>query len=640
MKLGIQVRGVTWRAVVIGLLLIPPNSYWIARRLMVWGDSPTYISTFYNVIFTVTVLIFLNFAVKRLWRQFALAQGELLTIYVMLSVASAVAGQDLIGMLVTELGHTFWFATPENDWGNLFMRYIPGWLTVNDRHVLTGYYEGGSSLYIATHIKGWLEPIAWWSAFLFALLFVMLCINVIMRKRWTEHEKLSYPIIQLPLEMTKGGGASGFFRNNLLWIGFAIAGGINMLNSLHFLYPAIPSIPVRSIEIGSYFTEKPWNAIGWTPIHFYPFAIGFGYFMPLDLSLSYWLLYLFWKSQYIVGSILGLHSLPGFPYHHAQVSGALIGLAIILLWTSRRYLAQVFHVMLHRQPMDDGEPIRYRSALLGILFGSLFIVLFSYKAGMSLWVILIFFGFYFIISTVITRARAQLGPPLNELNKIGPIHVMNWIFGTRKLGVANLTMFSYFWLLSRSHTCHPMPHQLEGFKLAERANMNSRRLLYAMVIAAAVGILAAFWSYLHLFYREGAASKLSWYALGSGHWGFGRNLQPWLTNPSLTDGANISFMGIGMAFTLFLMAMRTRFLWWNIHPIAYPLARDVNMNRMWFAIFISWAAKSIILKYGGSRTYRKAIPFFIGLILGEFMIGSSWNIIGMIFDIPVYKFWH
>ena len=161
-----------------------------------------------------------------------------------------------------------------------------------------------------------------------------------------------------------------------------------------------------------------------------------------------------------------------------------------------------------------------------------------------------------------------------------------------------------------------------------------------MVIAAAVGILAAFWAYLHLFYREGAASKLSWYALGSGHWSFGRNLQPWLTNPSLTDGANISFMGIGMAFTLFLMAMRTRFLWWNIHPIAYPLARDVNMNRMWFAIFISWAAKSIILKYGSLKTYRKAISFFIGLILGEFMVGSSWNIIGMIFDVPVYKFWH
>ena len=300
----------------------------------------------------------------------------------------------------------------------------------------------------------------------------------------------------------------------------------------------------------------------------------------------------------------------------------------------------MFHTVLHGQSMDDDEPIRYRSALLGILFGSLFIMLFSYKAGMSLWVILIFFGIYFIISTVITRARAQLGPPLNELNKIGPIYTMNWIFGTRKLGVANLTMFSYFWFLSRSHTCHPMPHQLEGFKLAERANMNSRRLLYAMVIAAAVGILAAFWAYLYLFYKEGAASKLSWYALGSGHWSFRNNLQSWLTNPSLTDGANISFMGVGMTFTLFLMAMRTRFLWWNIHPIAYPLARDVNMNRMWFAIFISWAAKGIILKYGSLRTYRKAIPFFIGLILGEFMVGGSWNIIGMIFDVPVYKFWH
>ena len=96
----------------------------------------------------------------------------------------------------------------------------------------------------------------------------------------------------------------------------------------------------------------------------------------------------------------------------------------------------------------------------------------------------------------------------------------------------------------------------------------------------------------------------------------------------------------GLIVTFFLMAMRTRFLWWSIHPIAYPLARDYNMNRMWFAIFISWAIKKMILKHGGLKSYRKAVPFFIGLILGEFMIGGGWSIIGMMFGIPVYVFWH
>jgi hypothetical protein len=633
-------RGVTLRAIVIGLILIPPNSYWIAQRSIVWGGSPTYMSIFYNVIFCVSSLTLLNLLVKRLSKRFALNQGELLTIYVILCIGSAMAGLDMVGMLVTLLGHPFWFATPENEWQVLFWKYIPRWLSVNNHKVLAGYYDGSSSLYTVENIKGWLIPVLWWSGFVFVLVSVMLCINVIMRRQWTENEKLSYPIIQLPLEMTKAGGASGFFSNKLLWIGFAIAGGINMLNSLHFFYPTIPSIPIISIDLRSYFVEKPWNAIGWTPLHFYPFMIGLGYFIPLDLSFSYWFFYLFWKVQFVMGSIMGLQGLPEFPYPYAQVYGALMGLVIIVFWTSRRYLFQTLKFAIHRQMAGDSEPMKYRTAMLGIAFGWLILVLFSYMAGMSLWVILLFFTIYFGICIVITRMRAQLGPPLHELNYGGPIHVMQWVAGTRRLGPANLTMFSYYWFFNRSYTCHPMPHQLEGFKLAERTGMSSRRLSLAMIIATIVGIFAAFWAYLDMFYEAGAASGLGWHALGNGNYTFGNNLQHWLNQLTLTDVANTSFMGFGMVFTFFLMMMKTRFLWWSFHPIAYPLARDYNMNRMWFAIFISWVAKKIILKHGGLRSYRAGIPFFIGLILGEFIIGGGWSIIGVIFGIPVYVFWH
>ena len=639
-KAAMQGKGVTWRAVVIGLVLIPPNSYWIAQRSIVWGGSPTYMSIFYNVVFCVTFLTLLNLAVKKLSERFAMSQGELLTVYVILCIGAATAGLDMVGMLVTLLGHPFWFATPENEWQALFWKYIPKWLSVDDHKVLAGYYQCDSSLYTVEHIKGWLVPVLWWSGFIVVLVFVMLCINVIMRKRWTENEKLSYPIIQLPLEMTKEGGASGFFRNRLLWTGFIIAGGMNMINSLHFFYPSIPSIPIRSVNLGRYFTEKPWNAMGWTPLHFYPFMIGLGYFVPLDLSFSYWFFYLFWKAQFIVGSVMGLHGLSEFPYPYAQVYGALMGLAVIVFWTSRRYLFQVLRLVFRGQAEDDHEPIRYRTAILGIVSGMLLLTLFSYKAGMSLWVILVFFVIYFAISLVITRMRAQLGPPLHELNYGGPIHVMRWTLGTRRLGGANLTMLSYYWFFNRSYTCHPMPHQLEGFKLAERTGMDGRRLSLAMMLATVVGVLAAFWAYLHMFYREGADSGLGWHALGNGRWSFSHNLESWLNHLAPADGIRVLFMGIGMVFTFSLMMMRTRFLWWSIHPIAYPLARDYNMNRLWFAILISWAVKKMILKHGGLKAYRKGVPFFIGLILGEFMIGGGWSIIGMVLGVPVYVFWH
>ena len=48
--------------------------------------------------------------------------------------------------------------------------------------------------------------------------------------------------------------------------------------------------------------------------------------------------------------------------------------------------------------------------------------------------------------------------------------------------------------------------------------------------------------------------------------------------------------------------------------------------------------KSITLKFGGVKFHQRAIPFFIGVILGEFIIGSLWMIRGAFLGVPTYKF--
>ncbi|MCG9133548.1 hypothetical protein J5I95_17895, partial [Candidatus Poribacteria bacterium] len=93
--------GVTFRAILIGIILIPPNTYFImANHLRYRSTLPTTMSLIYNVVVTLVVLICLNFLIKRLLPRFALRQGELLTIYVMLSISSAIAGHDMMQTLV------------------------------------------------------------------------------------------------------------------------------------------------------------------------------------------------------------------------------------------------------------------------------------------------------------------------------------------------------------------------------------------------------------------------------------------------------------------------------------------------------------------------------------------------------------
>jgi uncharacterized membrane protein (DUF485 family) len=68
------------------------------------------------------------------------------------------------------------------------------------------------------------------------------------------------------------------------------------------------------------------------------------------------------------------------------------------------------------------------------------------------------------------------------------------------------------------------------------------------------------------------------------------------------------------------------------------LDRD-RLQQVWLPIFIAWASKWLLIRYGGYKVFQQAIPFALGLILGEFIVGSLWTLIGIIFHISTYAFW-
>ncbi len=623
---------VGWRSIAIGIILIPLNCYWITYiELVQYSAQPTIVSLIFTVVFNILVLIGFNRVFKRFLPQLALSQGELLIIYVMLSVASATAGHSMMEILVSTLGHAFWFATPENDWKDLFWRYIPSWLAVSDTGVLSGYYEGDSTLHTKQHLLGWLTPVMNWFAFLFAMLFVMVCITVIVRKPWTEDEKLAYPIIQLPARMT----SEGFFTNRLMWIGFGLVAAFDVINGLHHVFPAIPSVYEKAYRFR--FTEKPFSAMGWLRLGIYPFVLGIGFLIPLDLLFSTWFFFWVWKGQQVVGSMMGLEG-TGYPYVNYQGFGAYMGIFFIAIWRGRKYLQNLLGANVQPTSTRD-EPMSPRLLLLALVAGVAFLTFFCLRAGMSLWAVLVFFGLYFAFSTAVSRMRAELGSPMHDLHYTGPERVMVAAVGTRPLGPNNLSMFSFFWFFTRTFDSHPMPHQLEGFKLASTSGIRSRFMLFAILIALCVGILSQFWALISIPYRLGALHEMSRVPIvyGSEPW---TQLQKWLAHPLAPDYWALGFTGIGLLFALFLMLMRMKFFWFPFHPAAYAtVCGSWAVNYIWFSLGIVWVLKLLLLKYGGRNAHRKAMPFFLGLILGQFTVGSVWTILGMVFNIPTYGIW-
>ena len=129
------------RAVVLGLALVPPTILWLHQLEIVWYSSqPTTISLYYHVIFTLLVLIGANALIGRVRPAWALSGAEIVVVYVMLAIASSIAGHDQMEILVATMGESAWFATKENHWRELFDQYLPNWLEVKDERALRPFY--------------------------------------------------------------------------------------------------------------------------------------------------------------------------------------------------------------------------------------------------------------------------------------------------------------------------------------------------------------------------------------------------------------------------------------------------------------------------------------------------------------------
>jgi hypothetical protein len=636
---------ISYRAIILGILILPVNAYWIAMAEMVWhGLHFSATSLPMNAIFILLVLIPINILIQKLNPNWGLTQAEFLIIYVMLAVTTSFIAHDNMVSLMGVIPHASWFATPENEWDQLFRAYLPKWLVVDDVEVTEGFYKGGINFFASKHIiRQWLAPIFSWTAIICLIFAILMFLNVILRRRWIEYEKLPYPIAQLPMDMTAPG--LKLFRNKVMWIGFAVAAVIEIINGLNFLYPAIPLIPIRerTYDIALVLTEKPWNTLGATYIHFRLFLIGLCFLLPLDLSFSTWFFYLIRKAQYVVGQMFGWYSIPGYPFQPYQTIGGVLAISVMAILTGRHYFKEVLKRILGmRTHMDDSdEPVSYRNAVAGTIICAMLLFFICREARMSSWVFVLFFALYVIFAISVTRIRAQLGPPVHDIGGVNPHTTLITVMGTRPFGRANLIIFSLFSWFNGTNRCHPMPHQLEAYKIGNRMGISNKKLLWIMMGVFPVGVLFAMWIYPYTLYKYGAtvAVDAPGQVLGSGNGAY-YSLSSWLLYPKPADAyASGSILG-GFLFSIFLFLMRSRFIWWPFHPVGYVIGiNGASVDHYWFALILMSTVKFIAFRHGGARAYRKLLPFFLGLILGDITIACYWSILSVIIETPLYVVW-
>jgi hypothetical protein len=629
------------------LALIPPHTFWLVRvetELGVFGANMTDVSLFY----TPVVALFLGALWSR-WAarrrpRWALRPAELAALYVALTLSAAFSGSDLLQNLTPVLVHPFWFASESNHWKSLFHSLIPAWFAPRDPEVLKGYYIGHSTFYEPRQVHAWLTPLLTWGAFLLVIAMMMLCLSVLVRRQWTDRERLSYPVIQLPIEMARPDGFGRLIGNRLFQIGAGLTIALELMNVFHGFYPSVPSVTLGLINVGETFVEPPWSALAtWPPlwVGWLPFAVGISFFLPLDLAFSAWTFYLLRRAEDVVAVAWGWRD-PGasvgqmrFPFVREQASGAWIALFFLTFWIGRRAYRQILRTALTREPGGEpGDASAYRWALLGLAAGSLYLLAFSVFSGMGLWVAAVYFCLYFMLIVTMTRIRAQLGPPMLELFFVNPEQMLVAFTGTTALSPGSLTVLAYYFWFNRCYRCQPMAHQLEAFRLAETTGLSPRALTRWMAVTITVGVLFCLWALVHVYYDAGESSaKIMTYRTGVGRETFNR-LQDWLRNPRGPDSVGLWWMSGGAAFTFLLATLQSRFLWWPLHPIGYAFSTCYAMEYWWSTIATTWFIKLILVRYGGLPTYVKARPLFLGLILGDAVVAVGLALLSWLFG------WH
>jgi hypothetical protein len=259
-------------------------------------------------------------------------------------------------------------------------------------------------------------------------------------------------------------------------------------------------------------------------------------------------------------------------------------------------------------------------------------------AKVTLWVAVLFFALYLPLLIVVTRIRAELGAPIHDFTFMGPDNMLTRGFGASSFRQNDLAFLSLTYPLTYSRSNDTMPIVLESMQMAKLRRLDARRMFGVILFATVFGTLCTFWAYEHQAYQLGAAAK--WNAGTHFAQESYERMASW--NGGMLDrrpnaGGTVA-MGAGLAITLVLMVLRQKIPGFPLHPIGFAVSSAWAINIVWLPLFIAWLCKGLAIRYGGLRIYRLLLPFFLGLILGDCVIGSLWGLLSLVLNMRTYNF--
>lgn len=623
-------RGFSWRALVLGAILsgvISVVSPWAS--LLYKGSELTS-----NAIplLAVTLLFALVAGVvpvlRAVWPRAAPSRGELIAVYVMMLTAAVVPTKGLMGSFLGVITGPSYYATPGNNWKDLFLINIHRWVAPANSEAIQFLYEG-LPRGMGIPWQAWAIPLVTWGVFLLAFYWTLFCVGALLRGQWLDNERLIFPLTKLPLAMTEGvdeqsGTGVGLFRSPMMWAGFSIPAILHSWNSLHFYHEAVARV-ANSTSLQLLHGEVS------IPIHLNLPVVGLGYLMQLNVTFSVWFFYLLTVVQRWVFARIGLQiggsdvwnsGLTPATIMHEQ-AGAMFALIVFALWTGRRHLRDFVIRARRAEPARPEEPLSPRAALVGLAGGVLVCVGWLMMTGMSAYVAVLLVVGALLVFVGLARIVGEAGMPSCQTPMVPQAFIMRGI-GAQTLGLRNMTGLGMSTVWMGETSANMMNAVIHSFKLVLSSGTMARRLLPAMGIAILVALAGSLSVTMYLAYTHGGINLEQWYFGGAPRWPY-EYAASLVNNPERSFAPRLTFTAIGGGIMGLLLFLRQRFLWWPLHPIGFPIAATFPVhNYNWSSLFLAWLLKGVVMHYGGVKAYRRLMPLFLGLILGHFATATVW----------------
>ena len=417
--------GCTYRGLVVGTLgcvITGAGFNYASYVLGIWAFAGWHYTVGANIMLFLMAL-FVNPLLGLINRNWMLTPAELAQVYVMWIVGSAVSTTGLIAYLLPHITSMAYYISPENAWAEAVLPYIPDWV-VPSHHTqdIRGFYEGSGDGSVPW--SRWLPSLlVGWGPLVLCLYVAMICAVVILRKQWIDHERLVYPMMQLPISMIQDDADGSqprlmkpLVRNWIFWAGFIVPFIIGMNNGLMKYFPLDPIYV--SGQYVYLFRDVVRVRLG---ISF--MMIGFAYFIRRDVTLGICFYYFVYMTYQIISTMMGGGEADPLmsPWTRTPTTlsfeglGAFIALVVVGLWNARRHIVAVLRhaVGLSSEAADSeaDEIMSYRTAVFGFVGSFSFMCFWLWRLGLPAWITPLYLLLAFLLYLGITRVVAEGASP-------------------------------------------------------------------------------------------------------------------------------------------------------------------------------------------------------------------------------------